>query len=161
MEGLMRASRLNSRSELTFAVVGAFMFSSIINALAFTAPLFMIEVYDRVIPSQSLPTLIALLILAAGLYAFSSILDVLRSRVLMRLGAMLDQALSRRVISVIAGASLRTKANGDVLKPAQDLDQIRGFLSGSGPSALFDLPWMPVYLAVCFFLRCVAISLQE
>ncbi|MEK1901497.1 MAG: type I secretion system permease/ATPase [Rhizobium sp.] len=149
----MRASRLNSRSELTFAVVGAFMFSSIINALAFTAPLFMIEVYDRVIPSQSLPTLIALLILAAGLYAFSGVLDVLRSRVLMRLGAMLDQALSRRVISVIAGASLRTKANGDVLKPAQDLDQIRGFLSGSGPSALFDLPWMPVYLAVCFFLH--------
>lgn len=149
----MQAQMRKVSSELTLAVVGAFLFSSIINALAFTAPLFMLEVYDRVIPSQSLPTLMALLILAAGLYVFSGILDVLRNRVLMRFGALLDQSLSQRVISVIAGASLRTKANGDVLKPAQDLDQIRGFLSGSGPGALFDLPWMPAYLAICFFLH--------
>lgn len=134
-------------------LVGAGIFSGIINVLGFTGPLFMLEVYDRVIPSGSLPTLVALLILAAGLYAFSGFLEILRGRVLSRAAGLVDAALSKRVLRVIAGASLKTKINGDVLKPAQEMDQIRAFLGGAGPAALFDLPWMPVYLAVCFFLH--------
>ncbi|WP_210166481.1 ABC transporter transmembrane domain-containing protein [Neorhizobium galegae] len=129
------------------------LFSGIINLLGFTGPLFMLEVYDRVIPSGSLPTLVALLILAAGLYAFSGFLDIVRMRVLSRTAGIVDASLSKRVLAAVAGASLKTRVTGDVLKPAQEMDQIRAFLGGAGPAALFDLPWMPVYLAVCFFLH--------
>lgn len=150
----MRKSREGaSRMGVSGAVAGVALFSSVINVLGFTGPLFMLEVYDRVIPSGSLPTLVALLFLAAGLYAFSGILDVVRGRLLARLSGILDKALSKRVLSVVAGASLRTRLSGDALKPVQEMDQIRSFLAGPGPAALVDLPWMPVYLAVCFLLH--------
>lgn len=113
----------------------------------------MLEVYDRVIPSGSVPTLIALLMLVAGLYAFSGLLDILRSRVMIRIAGIFDATLSPRILFIIAGIPLLAKTNGDALKPAQEADQIRAFLSGPGPLALFDLPWMPIYLAICFFLH--------
>ncbi|MBB4351038.1 PrtD family type I secretion system ABC transporter [Rhizobium cellulosilyticum] len=69
------------------------------------------------------------------------------------MAGLVDTSLSIRVLGSIAGASLKTRITGDVLKPAQEMDQIRAFLGGAGPGALFDLPWMPVYLAVCFFLH--------
>ncbi len=121
--------------------------------LALTAPLFMIEIYDRVIPSKSVPTLTAFLILATGLYAFSGLLDVIRGRMMTRIAALIDRALTKHVFSVISSANLRIRVAGDVLKPAQDLEQIRGFLGSSGPTALFDLPWMPIYLVICFFIH--------
>jgi len=137
----------------TGPVLGVAVFSSIINILGFTGPLFMLEVYDRVIPSGSLPTLLALVILVAGLFTFAGFLEILRGRMLSRIAGLVDVSLSRQVLSVIAGASLKTRITGDVLKPAQEMDQIRAFLGGGGPTALFDLPWIPVYLAVCFLLH--------
>lgn len=134
-------------------LVGVAAFSSIINVLGFTGPLFMLEIYDRIIPSGSLPTLVALLILVAGLYAFSGFVEILRSRALSRIAGLVDLSLSKRVLDVIAGGSLKTKIDGDILRPAHEIDQIRGFLGGAGPGALFDLPWIPIYLAVCFFLH--------
>lgn len=134
-------------------VIGLIGFSAFINVLGFTGPLFMLEVYDRVIPSGSLPTLIALSFLAVGLYGFSDILDVLRGRVLSRIAGIVDLSLSGRVLNVVAGAPLRTQISGDILRPVQEMDQIRMFLGSAGPIALFDLPWVPVYLAVCFFLH--------
>ncbi|WP_168332153.1 hypothetical protein [Rhizobium leguminosarum] len=142
-----------SRSKTSHAIMGVAAFSGVVNLLGFTSSVFMLETYDRVIPSGSLPTLVALLILAAGLYAFSGFLDTIRGRILSRAANILDASLSARVIAAIAGAPLKIKIGGDVLKPAQELDQIRTFLGGTGPAALFDLPWMPIYLAVCFFLH--------
>ena len=113
----------------------------------------MLEVYDRVIPSRSLPTLVALFLLFAGLYIFSGLLDILRTRIMARVAALIDASLSGRVFAVIAGLPLRTRLTGDALKPVQELDQIRQFLAGPGPVALFDLPWMPVYLFICFLLH--------
>jgi PrtD family type I secretion system ABC transporter len=113
----------------------------------------MLEVYDRVIPSRSVTTLTALLILIVGLYAFSGMMDIFRGRVMTRMAGILDAYLSVRVASLLAGTPLLGRIRGDVLKPAQEADQIRAFLSGSGPTALFDLPWVPVYLAICFFLH--------
>ncbi len=150
---MQQLGRRISRSGGTGALVGLAVFSGLINLLGFTGPLFMLEVYDRVIPSGRLPTLVALLVLTAGLYTFSGFLDVVRGRVLSRAAGMVDVSLSNRVLAVVSGASLKTRIAGDVLKPAQEMDQIRGFLGGAGPAALFDLPWMPVYLAVCFFLH--------
>ncbi|MFG1404397.1 type I secretion system permease/ATPase [Xanthobacter sediminis] len=138
---------------LALPIIGAAVFSGAVNLLALTAPLFMLELYDRAIPSRSIPTLIALLILAVGLFAVSGFLDIVRGRVMSRVAGLIDTQISARVFSTIAGAPLRIRMNGDILKPAQEADQIRMFLSGLGPSALFDLPWMPVFLGVCFFLH--------
>ncbi|NKJ38681.1 type I secretion system permease/ATPase [Rhizobium sp. SG570] len=133
--------------------IGTLTFSGVINLLALSGPLFMLEIYDRVIPSKSVETLVALLILIATLYGFSGLLELARGRVMSRIAGVMDAKISTRVAAVIAGASLRTRMTNDILKPAQDADQIRSFLSSSGPMALFDLPWMPVYLAICFFLH--------
>ena len=115
-----------------------------------TGAFFMLQVYDRVLPSRSVATLIALIILVAVLFAFLAILDMLRNRVLTRIGASLDDALSARVYDAIVRLPLRTGSRGDGLQPLRDLDAVRAFLSGPGQTALFDLPWLPLYLAIIF-----------
>jgi ATP-binding cassette subfamily C protein len=121
-----------------------------INLLYLTGSFFMLQIYDRVLPSRSVQTLVGLAILAATLYAFQGILDVIRGRIIVRIGAFLDENVSGRVYDTIIRLPLKTKTAGDGLQPLRDLDQLRGFLSGGGPLALFDLPWMPVYLGICF-----------
>lgn len=135
------------------SVLAAAGFSGVVNILALSGPLFMLEIYDRVIPSRSVPTLVALLILIAGLYAFSGLIDIIRGRVMSRIAGIQGDALSGKLLKMIVGAPLRFKNNGDVLRPAQDADQVTTFMAGPGPSALFDLPWMPIYLAICFWLH--------
>ena len=115
-----------------------------------TGALFMLEIYDRVLPSRSVPTLVALLILVAGLYSAQGLIDAIRGRILVRVGRSLDEAINPRVYDAIVRLPLKIGGKGDGTQPIRDLDTVRGFLSGSGPSALFDLPWMPVYLAICF-----------
>ena len=132
------------------AFVGVAVMSGLVNILYLTGSFFMLEVYDRVIPSRSVPTLIGLAALALALYAFQGVLETLRGRILARVGAALDEALSGRVFDLVVRAPLKGANQGDGLLPLRDLDQIRAFLSGSGPSAFFDLPWMPVYLLICF-----------
>src|SRR6202035_5005252 len=111
---------------------------------------FMLEVYDRVLPSRSVPTLVALLILTAGLYAAQGFIEAIRSRILVRIGNSLDEAMSMRVYDAIVRLPLKIGGKGEGSQPIRDLDAVRGFLSGAGPSAFFDLPWMPVYIAICF-----------
>ncbi|MBX9931867.1 MAG: type I secretion system permease/ATPase [Methylobacterium sp.] len=132
------------------AFIGVAVMSGLINVLYLTGSFFMLEVYDRVIPSRSVPTLIGLMVLALVLYAFQGVLEMLRSRILARVGAALDEALSARVFDIVVRAPLKGAAPGDGLLPLRDLDQLRAFLAGTGPSALFDLPWMPIYVAICF-----------
>src|SRR5262249_61641823 len=115
-----------------------------------TGSLFMLQVYDRVLPSRSVPTLVALGALALALFAFQGFLDMARARILVRIGTFLDEKLSARIYDAVARLPLRTQARSDGIQPVRDLDQIRGFLSGLGPTALFDLPWMPLYLGICF-----------
>jgi PrtD family type I secretion system ABC transporter len=132
------------------AFVATALFSGMSNILMLTGALFMLEIYDRILPSRSVPTLVALLILVAGLYAAQGFIDAIRARILVRVGQTLDEALSLRVYDAIVRLPLKIGGKGDGSQPMRDLDAVRGFLSGSGPSALFDLPWMPVYLAICF-----------
>jgi ATP-binding cassette subfamily C protein PrsD len=131
-----------------FLAIG--LFSGMSNILMLTGSLFMLEVYDRVLPSRSVPTLVALLILTAGLYAAQGFIDAIRSRILVRIGDSLDEAMSMRVYDAIVRLPLKIGAKGDGSQPMRDLDSVRGFLSGAGPSAFFDLPWLPIYLGVCF-----------
>ena len=129
------------------AFLGVGVMSAMINVLYLTGSFFMLEVYDRVLPSRSVPTLVGLAVIAAVLYAFQGVLDVIRGRVLVRIGASLDEALSGRVFDIVVRLPLKTRTAGDGLQPLRDLDQVRAFLSSLGPTALFDLPWMPLYLA--------------
>jgi ABC-type protease/lipase transport system fused ATPase/permease subunit len=124
--------------------------SAAINVLYLTGSFFMLQVYDRVLPSGSIPTLTALAMLAAALYAFQGALDIIRGRLLVRVGGSVDAALSQRVYQAVVRQPLRAPGHGDGLGPVRDLDQIRTFLSGMGPLAFCDLPWLPIYVGICF-----------
>jgi len=73
-----------------------------------------------------------------------------RGRILARIGSFLDEKLSGRIYEAVATLPLKIQGRGDGIQPLRDLDQVRGFLPGLGPAALFDLPWMPLYLGICF-----------
>ncbi|MFN3481934.1 MAG: type I secretion system permease/ATPase [Rhabdaerophilum calidifontis] len=135
--------------ECRWALAGIGLFSGLINILMLTGSLFMLEVYDRVLPSRSLPTLVALSILAASLFLFQAGLDIVRSRLLARIGNHLDRSLSARVFDLVIELPLRVRGGGEA-QPVREIETIRGFLSGAGPTAFFDLPWLPVYLAICY-----------
>jgi ATP-binding cassette subfamily C protein len=125
-------------------------FSGLSNLLMLTGSFFMLQVYDRVLPGRSIPTLVALLVLAMVLYLFQSGLDLIRSRISVRIGRYFDERLGLRVFDAVVRLPLKTRGDGDGLQPLRDLDQVRSFLSSGGPTALFDLPWMPIYIGICF-----------
>jgi PrtD family type I secretion system ABC transporter len=132
------------------AFIGVGIMSCMINILYLTGSVFMLEVYDRVIPSRSVPTLVGLVILCGGLYIAQGILDMLRSRILGRIGTSLDEALNARVFETVVRLPLMVGNRNDGLQPLRDLDAVRSFLGSMGPGAFFDLPWLPFYLAICF-----------
>jgi PrtD family type I secretion system ABC transporter len=132
------------------AFIGVGIMSCMINILYLTGSVFMLEVYDRVIPSRSVPTLVGLVILCGALYVAQGILDMLRSRILGRIGTSLDEALNARVFETIVRLPLIVGNRNDGLQPLRDLDAVRSFLGSMGPGAFFDLPWLPFYLAICF-----------
>jgi PrtD family type I secretion system ABC transporter len=132
------------------AFIGVGVMSCMINLLYLTGSIFMLEIYDRVLPSRSVPTLVGLVILAGGLYVAQGILDLIRGRILVRIGTSLDEALSGRVFETVVRLPLIAGGRNEGLQPLRDLDNIRAFLSSLGPSAFFDLPWLPFYLAICF-----------
>jgi PrtD family type I secretion system ABC transporter len=147
---------LSRRSELSAALascrsafLGVAVFTALLNVLYLTGSFFMLQIYDRVLPSRSVPTLVALCVLAAGLYAFQAVLDIARSRVLSRIGGAFVEQLDRRVYTLVVTQSLRAPRMRQ-FEPARDLEQVRMFMAGGGPAALFDLPWLPFYLAICY-----------
>src|ERR1700681_2757258 len=132
------------------AFLGVGAMSCMINLLYLTGSIFMLEVYDRVLPSRSVPTLVGLVILAGGLYIAQGVLDLIRGRILGRIGTALDEALNNRVFDTVVRLPLVAGGRNEGLQPLRDLDNIRAFLGSMGPSAFFDLPWLPLYLAICF-----------
>src|SRR5712691_10639039 len=135
------------------AFVATGLMSGMSNLLMLTGAMFMLEIYDRVLPSRSVPTLIGIAILAGGLYVVQGILDLIRSRLLVRIGSALDEAISGRVFDTILRLPMKVAKVNDGLQPLRDLDSVRSFLSGLGPIALFDLPWLPLYIGVCYLLH--------
>ena len=132
------------------AFIGVGVMSCMINLLYLTGSIFMLEIYDRVLPSRSIPTLVGLVILAGGLYIAQGALDLIRGRILVRIGTSLDEALNARVFETVVRLPLMVGGRNEGLQPLRDLDNVRSFLSGMGPGAFFDLPWLPFYLAICF-----------
>ncbi|MEH7846039.1 type I secretion system permease/ATPase [Rhizobium laguerreae] len=137
-------------SSLRKAFLGVGLTSCVINILALTGSFFMLQVYDRVIPGRSLPTLVGLGIIAATLFVFQGILELIRSLLLVRVGTAVDERFGDRVYGSLVLLPSRMQMPGDGLQSVRDLDTVRGFLSGPGPTALFDMPWMPFYLFLCF-----------
>jgi len=146
-EALTLGSALKASLPAFFSVG---FFSFFINLLMLTGPLFMLQVYDRVLASRSLPTLVVLFGLVAGLFFIMGILEFVRSRVLVRIGAQVDRRLGKRVFDGSMQLSLRTGANINATAPLHQLGVVQQFLSGPALPALFDAPWVPVYIYVIF-----------
>ncbi|MBK1635283.1 type I secretion system permease/ATPase [Rhodovulum adriaticum] len=130
--------------------VAVVLFSVFTNLLMLTGPLFMLQVYDRVLSSRSEETLLALLILVAALYLFYWLLDYARGRVAARIGTRLQTLLNRRVfVAVVERAALRG-GKGPGTAALYDLDALRNLSASPVFLALFDLPWTPLFLAAIF-----------
>ena len=151
----MTANEVVSKVSMAFrlcrgALTTLGVFSGVSNILMLTGSFFMLEIYDRVLPSRNVATLIGLSVLVVILYAFQGTIDIIRGRINVRMGRFLDAALSQHVYKAIVQMPLKARGDGDGMQPLRDLDTVRSFLSSWGPSAFFDLPWMPLYLILCF-----------
>ncbi|MBX3598219.1 MAG: type I secretion system permease/ATPase [Rhizobiaceae bacterium] len=132
------------------AFISIGLISGVINVLTLTGSFYLLQVYDRVVPGRSIPTLIGISIIALVLFSFQGILELIRSRLLTRIASAIDYASSGPIYTAMVQLPLRIKLPGDGNQPMRDLDQVRSFLSSAGPSTLFDLPWMPIYVFICF-----------
>src|SRR6266481_4769566 len=129
------------------------LFSGVVNLLMLAGPLYMLQIYDRVLTSRSVPTLIALSVFLVGAYAFQGALDLIRSRVVVRGAALLDRHLALAIHGAVIRLAISNRHPGEGPQPVRDLDQIRAFLTGAGPIAIIDLPWIPVFLSICFLIH--------
>ena len=132
---------------------GAFAFSLIMNVLLLTGPFYMLQIYDRVLTSQSVPTLVALSVLVGLLLALYGFFDFLRTRLMARVAAIVDLHLAGNAFreAVRLGDSGATSvASAEALR---DLRGVRQFVGSPAATGLFDIPWMPAYVAVIFVLH--------
>jgi PrtD family type I secretion system ABC transporter len=148
----------NKKSELmavlatcrgTFLMTG--LFSSVINLLMVVPSLYMMQVMDRVLHSHSVATLLMLTLIAAGLEGAMSLLEVIRSRILVRIGGRLER-LGDRVLAAQFTSSLQ-RLNDNPGQAMRDFDKVRQFLTGAGIFAFFDAPLTPIFLALLFIIH--------
>jgi ATP-binding cassette subfamily C exporter for protease/lipase len=155
----MKTPAFFQRSELTatlwtfrheFLMVG--FFSMVANVLMLSPTLYMLQVYDRVMASQSELTLLAMSLLTLALFGVMAFAEWMRSRVLVRAGVRLDNRLGTQVFNASFEAHL-SQVGTSPARAFSDLIQVRQFLTGSGIFAFFDAPWAPIYMAVLFMLH--------
>lgn len=134
-------------SKISFLLVG--FFSLFVNLLMLVPPLYMLQLYDRVLTSRSEDTLIMLTLIVVVLFITMGLLEVVRSKILIKVGNKLDALLSQRIFDAIF--ALANKRPGKVSSlPLSDLTSVRQFMTGNGVFAFFDTPWIPIYIAVLF-----------
>ncbi|MCF1708596.1 type I secretion system permease/ATPase [Tabrizicola sp. J26] len=131
----------------------AFAFSVVVNILMLTGPLYMLQVYDRVLGSRSRETLLALSILVAGLFLGMGILDHARARVMTLIGARFQDRLDRRVFAAALKRSAVAPTDPAALAAQRDLEAIQRLLASPVLIALFDVPWTPMFIAAIFVLH--------
>ncbi|MFV3289078.1 type I secretion system permease/ATPase [Pseudomonas sp. NY11955] len=127
-------------------------FSGVINVMMLTPAIYMLQVYDRALVSRNVTTLTMLTLLVVGLFLLMSALEMVRTRVLIRVGNCLDMNLNRRLFSAAFERNL-SRAGGNPAQALQDLAQVRQFVTGNGLFAFFDAPWTPIYLLVCYLIH--------
>ena len=129
--------------------IWAFVFSALVNLLYLTPTLYMMQVYDRVVPTGGLTTLVLITAVAVFALAALAALDWLRGRLMLRAGLRLDRLLSGKVLSRVVDLQAKSP-NTQALR---EFDHVRGAIGGQGMLALFDAPWTPIYLLCCFLLH--------
>ena len=130
----------------------AIFFSLFINILAFVSPLYMLQIYDRVITSRNAMTLIALTVIAVFLLLIYAALEKIRSAILVRLGILFSNLARTRLFDAVLKGSLLQPSRGHT-QVLRDLDTIREFLTGTGLISFCDAPWVPIFVVGCFILH--------
>jgi PrtD family type I secretion system ABC transporter len=131
-------------------LVGVAVFSGVVNLLTLSGSLYMLQVYDRVIPSHNVATLVGLSAIVVFAYLLQGYFDALRGRMLARIGALFDIKLQPQIHFALVSLPLRGTKPALAQQPLRDLDQVRAFLSGVGPTAFLDMPWIPLFLIALF-----------
>ena len=139
-------------SSLRAGFVAITGFSFVLNVLMLSGPLYMLQVYDRVLTSQNMDTLIALSILLAGVFIVTGLLDLMRMRILGRLGARFELSIGEPILKSAMRRRVQNRTSGKD-NPTADVTGFRDFISGSTLIAFFDAPWIPLYLGVLYFLH--------
>jgi ATP-binding cassette subfamily C protein len=134
--------------KLRGGLIGIIVLSAVINILTLSGSIYLMLVYDRVLPGQSIPTLISLFVMIAVAYAFHGTFDVMRSQMLADVAASLDRSLTGRVQTIESRLALERPDAKERVSPTRDLDQLRTFIASSGPPALIDLPWIVFFLLI-------------
>ena len=142
----LKAARRNSRG--LFWAVGTF--SVFVNLLMLTGPLYMLQIYDRVIGSGSEETLLALSVLVTFLFTMMGFLDYARGRILARVGARFQSGLDRRVFSAVLRANAQGRGTEATNSGLRDLESVQRLLASPVLTAIFDIPWTPVFLGGIF-----------
>lgn len=137
-------------SSCRFAIVGAILISMVMNILVLTGPFYMLQIYDRVLPAQSLSTLVAFSILALTLFVAHGFLDFIRTRLMGRLGCALDLKFADGAFDQCASLNPAAESARYALR---DLAVVRQFLSGPAAVGLLDIPWLPFYMGLIFLLH--------
>lgn len=122
--------------------------SSVYNVLLLSGSFFMLLVYDDVLPSRSVPSLISLLVLVLVAYGFQALLDVIRGRIMVHVGSLFMRSISDRVLDVLSRYELARGAIPNGSQIVRDVDTVRSYLAGPGPLAIVDLPWIVIYLLI-------------
>ena len=135
-------------SSCRFAIIGAVLISMVMNVLVLTGPFYMLQIYDRVLPAHSFPTLIAFSILALVLFIAYGCLDFIRTRLMARLGCVIDMKFADAAFD--QSTALGRAGDGYALR---DLAIVRQFLSGPAAVGLLDIPWLPFYMGLIFLLH--------
>src|SRR5690242_13594552 len=134
-------------------MIGLSGISCLGNILMLTGPLFMMLVYNKVLSSKSVPTLIALSLLALLLYCFYGFLEGLRGKLMARVGITFDHRLAPTLFNATLRLPLQLGPHARNHDPLQDLAQIRNFLMSAGPGAILDLPWIPLYFGILYMVH--------
>jgi ATP-binding cassette subfamily C protein PrsD len=131
-------------------MIGIALFSGVINLLMLAGSLYMLQVYDRVIPSRNVATLLGLSVMVLLAYLMQGYLDALRARMLCRVATLFDAGLQDSIQIALATLPLRGVKPLQMQQPLRDLDQVRAFMAGTGPTAFLDMPWIPIFLIALF-----------
>src|SRR5262245_12761081 len=126
------------------------VFSGVANLLTLSGSIYMLQVYDRVIPSRNVATLLGLSAIILTAYLLQGYFDALRGRMLARIGALFDAELQPQIYFALVSLPLRGTKPILAQQPLRDLDHVRAFLSGTGPTAFLDMPWIPLFLIPLF-----------
>ncbi|MEM9247410.1 MAG: type I secretion system permease/ATPase [Pseudomonadota bacterium] len=146
-----KSTVVSAWSKLRGGFIAVGVFSMVLNLLMLAGPLYMLQVYDRVLTSQNMNTLIALSVLLVGVFVVTGLLDLIRMRILGRLAARFELTIGAPILQSALRRRVQGKGAND--NSAADIAGLRDFISGPTLVAFFDAPWIPLYLGVLYILH--------